>query len=184
MKRYLRKLQNVLFNSYQRQINKVTLGGRAHVIGDWPVISNHGTFHLGHRVFFRSFRTKTTITVLKNATLKIGDGGYINDGVNICCSTAITIGPQVKIADWAVLYDTDFHPVAPAEPVFSAGITIGKNVWIGARAMILPGATIGDHSVIAAGAIVRGDIPPRSIAAGVPAKVIKTFICDDDWVRA
>ncbi len=73
--------------------------------GAWPAICNHGTFHLGRGVFFRSFRTKTTINVFKNATLTIGDGCFINDGVNICCSTAITIGPHTKIADWAVLYD-------------------------------------------------------------------------------
>ncbi|MBN8419162.1 MAG: acyltransferase [Verrucomicrobia bacterium] len=182
MKRYLNKVQNLLFPRHCRT-RGVTMGGKGYVSGEWPDILNHGSFHLGAGFCFRSFRTKTRIDVFKGATLSIGDGCFINDGVNICCSTAITIGPHVKIADWAVLYDTDFHPVAPAEKVRSEPITIGKNVWIGARVMILPGATIGDHSVIAAGAIVRGEIPPRSIAAGVPAKVIKTFECADDWVR-
>ncbi|OYW71525.1 MAG: acetyltransferase, partial [Verrucomicrobia bacterium 12-59-8] len=134
-------------------------------------------------VCFRTFRTQTRIDVFKGASLIIGDGCFINDGVNICCSAAITIGPNTKIADWVVFYDTDFHPIQPSDPVNSERITVGKNVWIGARAMILPGSTIGDHSIIAAGAIVRGHIPERSIAAGVPAKVIKTFTCDDDWIR-
>ena len=182
MRRYFNKIWNLLFTRYCR-IRKISLSGRGYVSGAWPDISNQGSFLLGPGFCFRSFRTKTRIDVLKGASLSIGYGCFINDGVNICCSTAITIGPHVKIADWAVLYDTDFHPIEPSEPVRSESITIGKNVWIGARAMILPGTIIGDHSIIAAGAIVRGPIPARSIAAGVPAKVIKTFTCDDDWVR-
>lgn len=182
MNRYLNKLTNLLFARYC-QINHVVVSGRGYVSGRWPAIRNQGSFHLGRGVCFRSFRTRTRIDVLKDATLDIGDGCFINDGVNICCSLGITIGPHTKFADWVVLYDTDFHPVHPGEPVHSERIIIGKNVWIGARAMILPGSTIGDHSIIAAGTIVRGHIPPRSIAAGIPAKVIKTFDCDDDWIR-
>lgn len=165
------------------RFKKVIIAGRGYVSGRWPSIRNFGTFHLGRGVCFRSFRTKTRIDVSKKATLTIGDGCFINDGVNICCTTQITIGPNTKIADWTVIYDTDFHPVEPSTPVTSESVTIGKNVWIGARVMILPGTTIGDHSIIAAGAIVRGAIPPRSIAAGIPAKVIKTIACDDDWIR-
>ncbi|MCF7784615.1 MAG: acyltransferase [Prosthecobacter sp.] len=182
MKRFLNKIRNLLFTSYC-QFHKVITLGRSYVSGSWPVICNQGSFHLGRGVCFRSFRTKTRIDVFKGASLNIGDGCYINDGVNICCSTSITIGTNTKIADWVVLYDTDFHPIEPTSPVHSESITLGKNVWIGARAMILPGSVIGDHSVIAAGAIVRGHIPAWSIAAGIPAKVIKTFTCDDDWVR-
>jgi len=182
MNRYLNKIQNLLFTRYC-QINKVVTPGQAFVDGTRPDISNRGSFHLGKGVYFRSFRTKTRIDVFKGATLTIGDGCYINDGVNICCSTGITIGPNTKIADWVVLYDTDFHPVEPSEPVRSECIILGKNVWIGARAMILPGSIIGDHSIIAAGSIVRGHIPPRSIAAGIPARMIKTFTCEDDWIR-
>jgi acetyltransferase-like isoleucine patch superfamily enzyme len=182
MNRYLNKIRNLFFARYCR-INLVQTCGRTYVSGGRPAICNQGSFHLGHGVCFRSFRTQTRIDVFKDASLKIGDGCFINDGVNICCSTAITIGPHTKLADWVVFYDTDFHPIQPSEPVRSESITVGKNVWIGARAMILPGSTIGDHSVIAAGAIVRSHIPARSIAAGIPAKVIKTFTCDDDWIR-
>ncbi len=182
MNRYLNKVRSLLFARHCR-INKVITPGQSYVSGGRPAICNQGSFHLGRSVCFRSFRTQTRIDVFKGASLNIGDGCFINDGVNICCSTAITIGPNTKIADWVVLYDTDFHPIQPTDPVNSERITVGKNVWIGARAMILPGSTIGDHSIIAAGAVVRGHIPERSIAAGVPAKVIKIFTCDDDWIR-
>jgi len=49
--------------------------------------------------------------------------------------------------------------------------------------MVLAGSEIGDHAVIAAGAVVRGRVPPRSVVAGSPAKVVRTFDCADDWVR-
>ncbi|HJB43397.1 MAG TPA: sugar O-acetyltransferase, partial [Candidatus Coprenecus merdipullorum] len=55
----------------------------------------------------------------------------------------------------------------------SAPIVLGKNVWVGSNATILQGVTIGDNAVIGAGAVVTGDIPANTVAAGVPAKVIK-----------
>ena len=183
MIRYLCKIPGILFACYCRAIKKVVIRESGYVSGRWPVIRNRGSFLLGRVVCFRSFRTKTRIDVFKGAALSIGDDCFINDGVNICCSTKITIGPNTKIADWAVVYDTDFHPVEPSAPVTSQSVTIGKNVWLGARVMVLAGSTIGDHSIIAAGAIVRGNIPARSIAAGIPAKVVKTFTCEDDWIR-
>jgi acetyltransferase-like isoleucine patch superfamily enzyme len=54
-------------------------------------------------------------------------------------------------------------------------VTIGDDIWIGANAVILPGVTIGDHSVVAAGAVVTKDVPPHTLVAGVPAKIIKTL---------
>ena len=52
-------------------------------------------------------------------------------------------------------------------------VIIGNDIWIGANAVLLPGVTIGDHSVVAAGAVVTKDVPPHSLVAGVPAKIIK-----------
>jgi acetyltransferase-like isoleucine patch superfamily enzyme len=60
--------------------------------------------------------------VFKNARLNIGEACSINDGVNICCSTAITTRPNTKMADW-VVYDTDFHPIQPSEPAAHHGQT-------------------------------------------------------------
>ena len=56
-----------------------------------------------------------------------------------------------------------------------AKVTLGKNVWVGAHATILPGVTVGDNAVIAAGAVVTKDVPANTVAAGVPAKIIKTI---------
>lgn len=62
-------------------------------------------------------------------------------------------------------------------------IHIGRNVWIGAGAIVLPGVTIGDGAVVAAGAVVTKDIPDNTIVGGVPAKVMKTITADGEKIR-
>lgn len=60
-------------------------------------------------------------------------------------------------------------------PAVSKPVTIGRNVWIGANSTILPGITIGEMSVVAAGAVVTKDVPPYTLVAGVPARVVKSL---------
>src|SRR5260370_40753369 len=71
------------------------------------------------------------------------------------------------------IYDTDFHQVSPQYPTKCAPISIGSNVWIGANSMILAGSKIGDHSVIAAGLILSGEISTEKIGGGAPPTRIK-----------
>jgi acetyltransferase-like isoleucine patch superfamily enzyme len=151
--------------------------------GLWPDINNEGKLFIGANCSFRSFRLRQHITVRNNAELEIGDNSYINDGVNICATQSIRIGHNVKIGDMVYIYDTDFHAVSPDAPTNHAPVSIGNNVWIGANSMVLAGAVIGDHSVVAAGSIVTGTIPARSLSAGSPARVIRTLNIPDGWVR-
>jgi acetyltransferase-like isoleucine patch superfamily enzyme len=81
------------------------------------------------------------------------------------------------------IYDTNFHEISPEKPTKNAPVSIGNNVWIGTKSIILPGSVIGDHCVIAAGSIVTGAIPAKSLAAGAPARVIKTLNIPDGWIR-
>jgi maltose O-acetyltransferase len=72
--------------------------------------------------------------------------------------------------------DNDFHRLEPErrlERPDSAPIILGENVWLGARVIVLSGVTISAGSVIGPGSVVTRDIPPRTVAAGVPARVIK-----------
>ena len=132
----------------------------------------------------RNYRTVQRFSVREGAVLHIGAGGYINDGVTICATRSVRIGNNVRIADQVFIYDTDFHPVSPDTPTRQLPVHIGHNVWIGAKAAVLAGTTIGDNSVIAAGAVVSGDIPANCVAGGVPAKVIRTFAAPPaDWAR-
>ena len=115
------------------------------------------------------------IYVNDNATLKIG-WGYMNSDVKISCFEQIEIGKHVVISENVHIRDSDNHKIHFPEHFQTAPIKIGDHVWIGINAIILKGVTIGNGAVIAAGALVNKDVPPNSIVAGVPAKVIKKEI--------
>ncbi|MDG6249480.1 acyltransferase [Methanocalculus sp.] len=82
----------------------------------------------------------------------------------------VDIGPKVTI----VTHDSSLHCVDPKIPIQYKKVLIKKNAYIGAGATILPGVTIGEYSIVAAGAVVTNDVPPFTIFAGVPARKIGT----------
>ena len=104
------------------------------------------------------------------------DGGFINEGVTITCASTIHIGSNCHIAREAVIRDYDGHYIEDVDYRTSKPVIIGRDVWIGYRAMILKGVTIGDGAVIAANSVVTKNVPANSIVAGNPAKVIKENI--------
>ena len=108
--------------------------------------------------------------------LRIGKNVFINHGCSCLDLGGITIGDNVLIGPRVNLVSEN-HPVDPAQRAFLIGmpVTIEDNVWIGAAATILPGVTVGENSVVAAGSVVTKDVPPNSIVGGVPAKLIKTI---------
>lgn len=108
----------------------------------------------------------------KNITL--GKRVFINAGCKFQDQGGIFIGDDTLIGHNAVLatLNHDFAPTKRAD-MHPAPIIIGKNVWLGANVTILPGVSIGDNSVVAAGAVVTKDIPANVIAGGLPAKVLR-----------
>jgi acetyltransferase-like isoleucine patch superfamily enzyme len=151
--------------------------------GPWPQFDVRGRLSLGAGCFFRTCRINSVLTAREGGVLEIGNGCFINDGVDICAVKHVVIGAFTKIGDLASIWDTTFHDICPGNPRKEEAIAIGRNVWLGAACMVLPGVTIGDHAVVAAGAIVTKSVPARSVVAGVPAKVVGTFECPDNWVR-
>lgn len=114
----------------------------------------------------------------KSARIVIGERSCFSNNVSIVARGRIEIGRSCLIGDSVMIVDADFHEVNPErrhEPGETSPVLISNNVWIGSRVIILKGVRIGEHSVIAAGAVVTSDIPPRSLAGGVPARVIKTI---------
>ena len=109
--------------------------------------------------------------------LTLGGDVSINAGARLDGGRkGITIGDGTRIASGAVLYAFD-HGLAPDrairdQPVRSRGITLGQDVWIGANAGVTDGVTIGDHAVVAMGAVVTRDVPAWTIVAGVPAQFV------------
>lgn len=106
--------------------------------------------------------------------IRIGKHVFINQACVFMDRGGITIGENTKIGPRVNLI-TENHGLKPSERhiLTSRPIFIGRNVWIGAAATVLPGVTIGENSVVAAGAVVSRDVPPNTIVAGVPAKVVK-----------
>lgn len=114
------------------------------------------------------------------AGLRLGDNVSINRASNLSCFGGVTLGDNVAVGHGASIISTNHEfgdPLVPIkyQPMMSAPVVVGSNVWIGAKAIILPGVTIPDGTVIAAGAVVtRSIIEPDMIVGGVPARVIKS----------
>jgi maltose O-acetyltransferase len=145
-----------------------------------------GTIRLGERCKFGyplAHRLGTGQIMLQartvDAVIALGCDNYINNNSVLCAMESIRIGSKCMIGDLVAIYDCDFHEINPAGRFHGMGVArpviIGNNVWIGSRAMILKGVTIGDNSVIGAMSLVTKEIPANCIAAGVPAKVIRAI---------
>ena len=127
-----------------------------------------------------------TCTIDENKpNLEIGNNVSIGEYSHITCANKITIGDGVLTGRFVLITDNshgnntkEVAEIAPlAREINSNGpVCIGANVWIGDKVTILPNVTIGKGCIIAANAVVTKDIPEYSVAAGVPAKVIKTII--------
>ena len=116
------------------------------------------------------------VRVVKDGVLHIKGNGFVNENVQITCGDRVEIGEGCFIGRDVIIRSYDAHEIRKEGYQISAPIVIGNHVWIGQRAMILKGVTIGDGAVIAAGAIVTKDVPAHSVVAGVPAKVIEENI--------
>jgi acetyltransferase-like isoleucine patch superfamily enzyme len=102
--------------------------------------------------------------------------GFCNEGVQITCKRRITIGKDCAIARDVIIRDCDAHQLLGAGHEPSQEVRIGDHVWIGTRAIVLKGVTIGDGAVVAAGAVVTKNVPAQCLVAGVPAKVIRDHV--------
>jgi maltose O-acetyltransferase len=117
--------------------------------------------------------------------ISIGDGTFVNVDAVMLDVAAITIGAACQLASRVQLL-TAGHPIDP-EPrrvgwEYGRPITLGDNVWLGGGVIVCPGVTIGQDTVVGAGAVVTKDLPPGVVAAGVPARVLRE-IGDQDHVE-
>ncbi len=108
--------------------------------------------------------------------IRVGKNVFINSG---CCfqdQGGIEIGDNALIGQQVVIATLN-HDLQPDKRgnMFPVPVKIGNNVWIGAKATILPGVTIGNGAVIAAGAVVTKDVPENTVVAGIPARIIKNI---------
>lgn len=153
------------------------LGPRVRVRGR-PVVVARGHLVVGDRVQVVSDVARTEIVAEAGGRLEIGSRTLVNFGSSLVAVRRVTIGARCLIGPHCMIMDTGFHRSEPdrrLEAPEPEPITIGENVWLGARVIVLPGVTIGDDAVIGIGSIVTHDIPARSVAVGVPARVVRSL---------
>ena len=150
------------------------MGSGLSVLGPCAVHSA-GEMKVGDGLTIRSRKhNMVEITCGRDAKLTFGNKVFLNQGVRIACTNEVTIGDNALLGDETVILDSDFHGVAGAQTK-SAPVRIERDVWLGTRVIVLRGVTIGEGSVVGAGSVVTRSLPPRSFAAGVPARVIRSL---------
>lgn len=123
-------------------------------------------------------RPGTRLVVYNGGQLIIGEKVRMNYDSIIECFCNISIGDETLISESVMIRDSNNHSIIYDGYKKDAPVIIGKHVWICAKSTILPGVTIGDGAIIAAGSLVNKDVPSKSLVAGVPAKVVRT---DVEW---
>lgn len=153
------------------------------VDGLLPRLDARGEVTIGDRPYLRGRLLRCDIGAAPSAHLRIGDRVFINQGAVVVAHCGIEIGDDTMIGEFSAVYDTNHHAVDEEHPVKYAPVTIGANVWLGRNVTVLPGSKIGDHTVVSAGSIVNGELPPRVLAVGNPARPVKELKVSDGWER-
>jgi acetyltransferase-like isoleucine patch superfamily enzyme len=157
---------------------------RRRAFARWPLHGNvlemlrEGRLELGDGVLFEP---NVWLTGAGAARIRIGDGTFLNMGVQVASLELVEIGAHCMFANGCFVTDADHRFDDPEKPVPWQGFTtkgptrIGDNVWCGANVVITSGVTVGERCVIGANSVVNRDLPAFSIAVGAPAKVVKTI---------
>lgn len=150
----------------------------------WPVHGNvleallDGRLEIGPHTLLEP---DVWITAPGQARVRIGGGTFLNRGVMVASLELVEIGDHCMLANGCYVTDSSHRFDDPDKPVPWQGFTtkgptrIGDNVWCGVNVVVTTGVTIGDRCVIGANSVVTSDIPPHSVAAGVPARVLRTI---------
>lgn len=145
----------------------------------WHVQIFGGPIHIGdYATIIASPDKKVRISVWPQSpgkgAIHIGNYGMLCPGVRISAADEIRIGHSCMFANNAFVTDSDWHDLYNRVVTgVTAPVSIADNVWVGDSAIICKGVAIGNNSIVGAGAVVTGDIPANTVAAGNPAKVVK-----------
>ena len=118
--------------------------------------------------------------------LRVGDRCVIGRGSHIVAHRSVEIGDDVFTGPYVYITDQNHGYTDPDVPIgrqwpSNETVSIGSGAWLGAGAIVLPGARIGRNVVVAAGSVVRGEVPDRCVVAGVPARVVREYIPGSGW---
>lgn len=176
------------------QIKKqVTLRGQNHRFDWWSVVtlsdnSGKNEIILGDGVWMYGH-----LSSQNHGKIEMGNFTKIGRFSMVTAVQSVTIGDYTAIGDHVMITDNNEHSINPYDRMImrtkdedhpyrlwrysdSRPVTIGRNVWVGSNSRINKGVTVGDNAIVAANAVVTKDVPPNSIAAGNPARIVKTDI--------
>ena len=139
---------------------------------------NRGRMLLGARVRLNSNWAPIELSTGPDGAIEIGDGVFVNYGTIISAHRLVRIGSNVMIGNYCIVADTEIPgiEVPPADQsLIPRTVEIGTGAWLAARVLVMPGSRIGDGAIIAAGSVVAGDIPARTVAGGIPARVLRSL---------
>ena len=166
-------LSTVLAPLWLTSVDRVGVGVRT--IGK-PRIENFGHMEFGNAVILRSVHLPLELATGIGGRLTIGDETFVNYGSSIGAAGEIRIGKRVNIGPFVMIVDTTFHdPYDRTRVPPPKTVTIGDDVFLGAKCSVMPGVTIGEAAIVATGAVVTRDVEPFTVVAGVPAKVVQAL---------
>ncbi len=147
-------------------------------IGDGALIGPEVTLAVGIGPD-QEMLTSPVITIGRRCV--IGRGSHLVGHWRIELGDEIQTGPYVYITDQNHVYDDPDQPIGWQTPR-EAAVRIGAGSWLGAHVVILPGTELGEHTTVAAGAVVRGRFPSHVVLGGVPARVLRHYRASEGWI--
>jgi FkbH-like protein len=162
-------------------LNCDAVGPGARVVGT-PMIENRGRIVIGGGFIARSTYSPVELATGPNGLIEIGEAVWLNFGTAIHAEQSVQIGDRTHVGQYSIIADTEAPEAGPTSEA-PRPIRIGADVWIAGRVTVLPGASIGDGSVITAGSVVSGDIPAGVVAGGIPARVLRRVSDDASYAN-
>ncbi len=166
-----------------------SLGPNSFIVKPWHIELFGSPIRIGSNITLLGCSDKKTrLTVWSDKSdidgIVIGDHVLISPGVRISAANSITISDSCMLASHAYITDSDWHGIYDRSlpPKGKSQVVLEENVWVGDSAIVCKGVTIGKNSIIGAGAVVTSDIPANVVAAGNPAKVIRSLDTDREII--
>lgn len=147
-----------------------------------PRLVRGGHIRVG-RLALRAITAPVELGAAPGGRLVIGDRVFVNSGATIVAHHSIEIGDDARIGDLVAIYDTDHHPLEDGADADAGPVSIERNAWLGRGVIVLPGVTVGESAVVAAGSVVTGDVAPLTLVAGNPARPVRELNAPPGWRR-
>ena len=164
-----------------RHAHKIRLGQRV-IVDDGAVLDAKGDGNEGITLGERVFVGRNTILYCKGGDIVVGDVVSFSANCQVASARRVEVGADTVIGSFTYLLSGgEYDPASPVPFSRQSGqheareLRVGRNCWLGAHVTVIDRAAIGEHCVVGAGAVVTGELPPNSVAVGIPARVVRAL---------